>query len=180
MRSRVDPKTPNTPVRDAFSRGIRVVPALDQFRKPRPMPRRPNALRPSELRPSELRPSELRPSELRPSGLRRSGLRRGERPREDAPRSQPRPGDFGRADPRRVPVSRASEPAREKRGARPASPPPAERIRLPRCRRGDDRPSGAGRPKTADRPKRDDERPKAELRPSEEEEEEEEEEEGSG
>src|SRR5271165_383502 len=171
MRSRA------CPVRDAFSRGV---PALAQTREPRkprpilrwpntPRPRelRPRELRPRELRPRELRPRELRPRELRPRELRPRELRPGEWPREEAPRSQPRAGDFGPADPRRVPVSRASEPPRENLGARPASPPPAEPIRLPRCRRGDERPTGAGRPKTADRLNRDDERPDVELRPRE-------------
>src|SRR5271166_6155982 len=127
-------------------------------RELRPRELRPRELRPRELRPRELRPRELRPRELRPRELRPRELRPGEWPREEAPRSQPRAGDFGPADPRRVPVSRASEPPRENLGARPASPPPAEPIRLPRCRRGDERPTGAGRPKTADRLNRDDER----------------------
>ena len=116
MRSRA------CPVRDAFSRGVPALAQTREPRKPRPILRWPNAPRPRELRPRELRP--------------------GEWPREEAPRSQPRPGDFGPADPRRVPVSRASEPPRENLGARPASPPPAEPIRLPRWRRGDERPRG--------------------------------------
>src|SRR5271165_2338463 len=171
MRSRA------CPVRDAFSRGVPALAQTREPRKPRPILRWPNTprprelrpceLRPRELRPRELRPRELRPRELRPRELRPRELRPGEWPREEAPRSQPRAGDFGPADPRRVPVSRASEPPRENLGARPASPPPAEPIRLPRCRRGDERPTGAGRPKTADRLNRDDERPDVELRPRE-------------
>src|SRR5271166_1851728 len=135
MRSRADP------VRAAFSRGV---PGPAQTREPRkPRKARPILWRPNAPGPSELPPSELPPSEL---------------PREDAPRSQPRPGDFGLADPRSAPVSRATELLRENRGVRPASPPPAERIRLPRCRRGDDRPRDADRPTAELRPRGEEDR----------------------
>jgi hypothetical protein len=43
-------------------------------------------------------------------------------------------------------------PPREKRGAEPAAGSP---VRLPRCRNGDDRPSGAARPNEGGLPKLD-------------------------
>src|SRR5690348_10441349 len=120
---------------------------------PRPVRLRPVRLPPARLRPAGLRPIRRLPKARRlidalPSEPLRSELRREKVPREETPRSQPRPGDFGAPDLRRVLVSLVSGLPRENRGACPVRPPPA---RLPRCRNGEARPRDGDRPKTADR-----------------------------
>src|SRR5689334_6955334 len=109
---------------------------------------RPVRLRPAGLRPIRRLPKARRLIDALPSEPLRSEPRREKVPREETPRSQPRPGDFGAPDRRRVLVSLVSGLPRKNRGACPVRPPPA---RLPRCRNGEARPRDGDRPKTADR-----------------------------
>src|SRR5215831_9331685 len=128
----------------------------------------------SRLGPAPSRGVRPRPIVLCPGVARRRGERR----------SQPRPGDLALigwrtavrrmrrrgwcgADLRSAPVSRASRPGLELRGAYPvAEPPGAERIQPAVRRERSERPGAEIRPTEAGRPSAG-ARPNAEIRPTE-------------